>query len=130
MEVSLSILEPVVEYLEQRGTWTRRRATAIVGTAIWTLGLGSALAFNVGADFTLYGKNLFDAFDYLTSNVMLPLGGLLIALYAGRVLSREALAEELGSVPAWLFRSFRFLLRYVTPIGIGVVLVYNLVSKG
>ncbi len=123
---TMSILEPVVEYLEQRGGWTRRRATVLLGSAIWTLGLGCALAFNVGADFTLFGMNLFDAFDYLTSNIMLPLGGMLIALYAGHVLSRDALAEELGPLPAYVFRSFRFLLRYVAPIGIGVVLIYSL----
>ena len=123
---TMSILEPVVEYLEQLDGWTRRRATALLGGAIWVLGIGCALAFNIGADFTLFGMNMFDAFDYLASNVMLPLGGMLIALYAGHILSREALADELGPIPASVFRAFRFLLRYVTPIGIGVVLVYSL----
>jgi len=123
---TISVLEPVVEYLEQREGWNRRRATALLGTAIWTLGLGSALAFNVGADFVVFGMNVFDLLDYVTANVMLPLGGLLIALYAGHVLSPEALADELGPVSAWVFKTFRFLLRYVAPIGIGVVLVYSL----
>lgn len=123
---TISVLEPVVEYLEQRSTWTRARAVLATGTSIWVLGLGSVFAFNIGADFKIFGLNLFDLLDFVTANILLPLGGLLIAVYAGHVLSRNALSEELGMANTVVLRLWRFLLRYVTPVGIGVVLVSNL----
>ena len=123
---TISILEPVVEYLEQRRKWKRRRAALTTGACIWFFGLGSALSFNVGSEFTVFGKTLFDLLDFLTANVLLPLGGLLIAVYAGHVLSRRSLAEELGIGDSAGFRLWRFLLRYVTPVGVSVVLFNSL----
>ena len=123
---TISILEPVVEYLEQRRKWKRRRAALTTGACIWLFGLGSALSFNVGSEFTVFGKTLFDLLDFLTANVLLPLGGLLIAVYAGHVLSRRSLAEELGIGDSAGFRLWRFLLRYVTPVGVSVVLFNSL----
>ncbi len=124
---TISILEPVVEYLEQRRAWTRPKATTVMGTSIWMLGISSVLAFNVAADVTVFGMNLFDFLDFVTSNLLLPLGGLLIAIYAGHVLSREALADELGLGESRLLEIWRFLLRYLTPVGVGAVLIYNLI---
>jgi len=123
---TISILEPVVEYVEQRGGWGRAACTIVMGAAVWALGIGSALAFNVASDVTLFGKNLFDLSDFVASNVLLPLGGLLVAVYAGRVLSRESLADELGIGRSRLFTLWRFLLRYVSPIGVAAVLLHNL----
>lgn len=123
---TISILEPVVEYLEQLRGWTRRQSALMIGLAIWFLGLGTALAFNVGSGFTILGKNLFDLLDFATSNVLLPLGGLLVATYAGRVLSRASLADEFGLGQSLAFQLWRFLLRYIAPLGVGLVLVYNL----
>lgn len=124
---AISMLEPIVEYLEQRREWTRRQATVLTGSGIWLLGIVSALAFNVGADFTIFGKNMFDLLDFVTSNVLLPLGGFMIATYAGHVLSHDSFCEELGLGQSRKFRLLRFLLRYVTPVGVGAVLVYSIV---
>lgn len=123
---TISILEPAVEYIEQRFGWSRWRAAALTGGAIWLLGLGSALAFNVWSGFEIMGRNLFDLSDHLTSAFLLPLGGLAIAVYVGWVLSRSSLEEELGLGSRKLFRLWRFVIRYVTPIGVGVVLVSSL----
>ncbi|MGI9289455.1 MAG: sodium-dependent transporter [Pseudomonadales bacterium] len=124
---TISILEPVVQHFERRSGWNRRRATLLAGFAIWLLGIGAALAFNLWSDFTIMGRNLFDFMDFATSNVLLPLGGLLIAVYAGRVLSRSSLSDELGAGQSILFLLWHFVLRYVSPVGVGLVLVYNLV---
>lgn len=124
---TISILEPVVQYFEQRRGWSRRGTTLGIGLAIWLVGIGAALAFNVWSDFTILGKNFFDFLDFATSSVLLPLGGLLIAVYAGRVLSHSSLSDEFGFGHSTLFRLWRFVLRYVTPLGVGLVLAYNLV---
>ncbi len=124
---TISILEPVVQYFEQRRGRSRRSTTLIIGIAIWLLGIGAALAFNVWSHITILDKNLFDFLDFATSSVLLPLGGLLIAVYTGRVLSRSALSDELGCGKSTLFRLWHFVLRYITPLGVGLVVFYNLV---
>lgn len=123
---TISLLEPTVEHLEQRAGWNRRRAAALSGLAIWIVGIGSVLAFNLWSGFTPFGKNLFDLLDFVTANLMLPIGGLLIAIFAGWGLSRASLAEELGLGESPVFRLWRFVLRYVAVPGVVLVLVYNL----
>ena len=124
---TIALLEPVVEYVERRTGWKRSRATLLTGSTIWVLGIGSALAFNVWSDLTVLGSRPFDVLDFLTTNIMLPLGALLIAVYAGRVLSRNTVRAELGDMPDTLFSLWRFMIRYVAPVCVGIVLLFNLV---
>ena len=124
---TISLFEPVVGYLEQRGRWSRPKAAALAGLGVWLLGVSAALAFNVGSEFKVFGMNVFDLLDFVTSNILLPLGGLLIAVYAGYALSRRSLAEELGLGESTAFKLLRFLLRYVTPVGVTTVLIYNFI---
>jgi NSS family neurotransmitter:Na+ symporter len=65
---------------------------------------------------------LFDNVDYLTSNIMLPLGGLLITIFAGWVMCRNSTADELGSSGS-LYKAWRLLARFIAPIGILFVLI-------
>jgi NSS family neurotransmitter:Na+ symporter len=71
-------------------------------------------------------KTFFDVIDYLTSNIMLPLGGIFLGLFVGWVMSKKAVFEELGIVdgPAW--RVLQFLLGVVVPIVIFILFVVNL----
>ena len=89
---------------------------------IWLVGMGSVLSFNVLSDVTFLAGTIFDNVDYLTSNIMLPLGGLLIVIFAGWVMCRNSTSDELGS-SGYLFRAWRLLARFVAPIGILLVLV-------
>lgn len=123
---TISVLEPVVEYLEGSTRLSRVMASVLTGGAIWGLGLGAAFSFNIAAGFKVFGLNFFDLLDFLTANVMLPLGGLLIAVFAGWVLSRPALREELDAPGRLAFPALRFLLRYVAPLGIGLIMIYSL----
>lgn len=124
---TISVLEPVVEYLDERTALSRAPASMLTGGAIWMLGLGSVLSFNIGAEMTLFGKTFFDLLDFLTANILLPLGGMLVAVFAGHALSREALREELGLGESAAFSMLRVLLRYVAPFGVAVVMIYNLI---
>ncbi|HEY9118427.1 MAG TPA: sodium-dependent transporter, partial [Marinobacter sp.] len=91
------------------------------------------LSFNVWEDLhplgfiaIFEGKTVFDLLDFLVSNLMMPLGGLAIALFAGWAMKREGLPSDIG-LEGRAFRAFMFTLRYVTPAGITVVFLYNLV---
>ncbi len=123
---AISLLEPTVEYLTEHRGIKRLWATLGAGMVVWLLGIASALAFNLWSGFTVLGNNIFDALDFLTANIMLPLGGLLVALFAGWVMSRSSIQEELEMGNTVGFRLWRFVLRYITPVGVMIVFLYNL----
>jgi len=114
---AISLMEPAVAWIVENFSRTRAQAAVMIGLAIWALGLGTVLSFNVLADFKFLQGTIFDNLDYLTINVMLPLGGLFIAVFAGWVMCRNSSAEELGGAGT-IYKLWRFLVRYVAPIGI------------
>ena len=125
---AISLLEVPVSWLEERKGWTRRSATLAIGGAIWLVGLGSALSTNVWADVRLLGMfdkfkdtGILDLVDYITGQALLPLGGMLIALFAGWWMKSSVLTEELG-MSETTFKVWRILVRFVCPVGIGWVL--------
>jgi NSS family neurotransmitter:Na+ symporter len=122
---AIGLIEPAVAYMVERLEITRALAAIIVGLVIWVLGLGSVLSFNVLADVQFGAGTFFDNADYVTSNLMLPLGGLLITLFAAYVVSRRVSAEELALPPA-LYVAWRVLARYVVPVAVVAVLLYAL----
>lgn len=88
---SISMLEVTVSYLTDHKAWSRAKSTLIVGCVIWAFGLLCTFP-----NLLLFGsKNTFDAFDLMTSKIFLPVGGLLISLYFGWVIS-DKVKEEMG----------------------------------
>lgn len=123
---SISMLEVSVAYLIDEKNWPRRRATWLMGSAAFALGIPSALSFNIWGDVTpLFGKTFFAFFDMLISSYMLPLGGFFVAIYAGWVWkSGEEKDELLGETRrAWLFPLWHALLRYLAPIAVAIILL-------
>ena len=92
-------------------------AALTIGLIIWALGAGTVLSFNVLSEFKFLKGTIFENLDHLTINIMLPLGGLMIAVFAGWVLCRNSTSDELRGA-GMAFRLWRFLVRYVAPIGI------------
>lgn len=119
---AIGLMEPAVAWIVERFSKTRAQATVMIGVTIWFIGLGSVLSFNVLSDVTFLAGTIFDNVDYLTSNIMLPLGGLLIVIFAGWVMARNSTADELHSSGP-LFKAWRLLARFVAPIGILLVLI-------
>ncbi|MBT8091472.1 MAG: sodium-dependent transporter [Gammaproteobacteria bacterium] len=119
---AIGLMEPSVAWIVERFSRTRAQAAVMIGLLIWLIGLGSVLSFNVLADVKFLAGTLFDNIDYLTSNIMLPSGGLLIVIFAGWVMCRNSTSDELGSSGRW-FTTWRVLARYIAPIGILLVLV-------
>ncbi|MFU8895862.1 MAG: sodium-dependent transporter [Gammaproteobacteria bacterium] len=130
---SIAILEPVVSWAEEH-RWMRRGPAAILaGVAAWITGLATVFSFNLWAGWFPLGRlerfresTVFDLIDYLTSNLLLPLGGLLVALFVGWALSAETTRQELGLPDSRGFRAWRFTLRYVAPLAVGWVLIASL----
>lgn len=118
---AISIMEPATAWLSENKGMARPKAAALVGGIAWLLGVGSILSFNIWAHYTLFGMTFFDSLDYLTSNILLPLGGLLIALFVGYKMKLASVQEELAMKTRWLFYVWYYLIRFVAPIGIALI---------
>ncbi len=121
---AISLVEPAVTWMVENHGVNRIYASVWVGLATWLLGIGTVLSFNLisGEEYQLFGKTFFDLLDFLTATIMLPLGGLFIALFAGWQMRRESNLDELKMGDGVMFQLWFFLIRYVTPFA--VVLVF------
>jgi neurotransmitter:Na+ symporter, NSS family len=121
----ISLLEVVVAYfIDQRG-WQREKAVIIVGLAIFAFGVPSGLSFGAMADIKLADMTFFDHVDNIASNYLLPLGGMLTAIFIGWVWgTKNAHAEIEKNKNIFKFpwaQCWEFLIRYITPIAVGIV---------
>lgn len=114
---AIGLMEPAVAFLVEHYGQMRAPAAMIVGLLIWAVGFGTVLSFNVLSDVTFYKGTIFDNIDHLTSNIMLPIGGVFITVFAAWVMCRNSTAEELGSTGT-LYRLWRLLARFVAPLAI------------
>jgi len=122
---AISIAEPAVAWAVEKGI-TRIKATAAICSFAWFLGLGTVLSFNEWAEYKLFGKTFFDTLDFLTANIMLPLGGLLIAIFVGWFVSSDVVKKEANIENETLFNIWRFVLRYVSPAAVSVIFLHGL----
>ncbi|MEJ2059588.1 MAG: sodium-dependent transporter [Gammaproteobacteria bacterium] len=121
---AISIIEPVVSYLvEQRGVH-RGRAALWSGLAAWVVGLGTVFSFNIGSGVTVLGKTFFDLADYLTSNIMLPLGGFLIAVFAAWIMREQSSIDEFDMGDRFAYRLWFYIVRYFSPLGILIIFLH------
>ena len=128
---AISLIEPAVAWLVENRGHTRVYASVVAGILTWLFGLLTVFSFNILSDyrpleaFEVFEKStLFDLLDFLTANIMLPLGGLLIAIFASWKMSRADTVDELNMGDGVMYRLWRFLVRYITPVAVGVVFLY------
>lgn len=117
----ISLMEPAVAWIMENHGLGRAQATTLVGTIIWVLGFATVLSFNLLSDFLFWNGTIFDNIDFLTSNIMLPVGGLLITVFAGWVMCQNSSADELDETAGTVYRLWRFLARYVAPVAVLLV---------
>ena len=125
---AISLIEPAVAWLVENRGMTRIFASVVAGFTTWLFGLLTVFSFNLWSEVKLLSRfevfrdsTVFDLLDYLTANIMLPLGGLLIAIFAARKMSRASSADELGMGDRFCYPLWRFLVRYVTPVAVIIV---------
>ncbi|MCU7907233.1 MAG: sodium-dependent transporter [Candidatus Thiodiazotropha sp. (ex Lucinoma aequizonata)] len=120
---AISLIEPAVAWLVENRSMTRVRASIWIGLTTWILGLGTVFSFNLWSEIKLFDKTFFDLLDYLTANIMLPLGGLLIAIFSGWLMkvesSRDEFAMQPGSYQVWWN-----LIRYISPLAVVIVFLH------
>ena len=129
---TVSLMEVVSSFAIDELRWSRKRATLTMGLAITVFGALSALSHGANSTLSrvnLFGRDstvgMFSSMDYLAANWLLPIGGLLIALFAGWILNPQQVREEIEAGHARLGRGFaflRFALRFVAPIAVGAIL--------
>jgi len=129
LTATIVMQESIVAWLEEFTSLRRKPAAWLSGLAIWLTGFLTVLSFNLWKDVHPLGwlgfdskMNFFDLIDYLVSNLMMPLGGLMVALIAGWALSAPVVREQLR-LSAPMFAAWRFAVRVIVPVGIGVIFV-------
>jgi NSS family neurotransmitter:Na+ symporter len=122
---SVSLVEPMVQYFIDRFSWGRVKASVVMGLFFWFFGVFAILSNIDGAkEFLTWGsKNFFDWVDYITAAIMLPLGGLIMALFVGFIVPRSEVEKVMRPQLKWAFNGWYFSLRYLTPVAMFVVML-------
>ena len=102
---------------------SRRRASLVVSALVFAAGIPASLSFGLLADYKWFDRNVFELMDYSASNILLPLGGIGTALFAGWKIW-PTLRDEL-ELPAGMTVAMRWMCRLFAPVLIGVILVWN-----
>lgn len=129
---NISLLEAQIAYfIDERG-WSRKKATLTIGALAFVVGIPTALSSNIMADITFIGeRNFFASADLIASNYLLPIAGLLIAIYVGWFWGGdEEKGELLAGGAAWIYPLWHWLIRYVAPLAVAVVLFFKIEEAG
>jgi NSS family neurotransmitter:Na+ symporter len=129
----IGTLEPVIAWSQERLKLKRSLAALFVCVSIFLLGMGTVFSFNLWsewrplASFERYADfGYFEILDYLTANIMMPLTGLLLAVFVGWLVKPAAIEEQLQMKNPVLFRAWFWLLRWVAPVSIALILYSSL----
>ena len=127
---AVSLLETVVTWLIDERRMSRLRATIGSASIIFLLGIPSSLAMGPWSEFKIYGKDILSFVDFVTSSILMPLGALAMALFVGWYMGQKAVIAITndGTLRVPMIRLWLFMLRFVCPIGILVVLYNGLVA--
>ncbi|MFA6758950.1 MAG: sodium-dependent transporter, partial [Bacteroidales bacterium] len=128
---SISLLEVVVAFCCEELKWSRLFSVIVTFIVVGIFGSFSSLSQGVLSHITVFSKTFFDFFDYTSSNILLPIGGLLVVLLVGWRMKRSHVLDELTSggtitVKPIMFAIIYFLIRFVAPIAIITVLIHSL----
>lgn len=126
---TISVLEVVVAYFSEELNIPRKRATVIASVLITILGVLCTLSQGPAENLGLFGASLFSNMEYLSANVLLPLGGLLIVVFVGWIMGKENVRDELtngGTYKGRVFSVFIVLVRVLAPIAIAIVFLNSL----
>ncbi len=126
---AISILEVVVAYLKEEFNMGRRWATVLATLLISILGIFCSLSMGILSGHTLGGLIIFDLMDWISANLLLPVGGLFIAIFVGWFLGRKKVKEEVakgGKLAGMFLSGFMFLVKFIAPVAIAIVLMNKL----
>jgi NSS family neurotransmitter:Na+ symporter len=123
----ISLLEVPVAYLSEERKWSRKNATLASALLIASLGSTATLSSSVLANFSIFNLDMFSFFDYMSSNVLMPLTGIAVAIFAGYKLGPKLVSDEISNKGTLanqrIIKAYLFVVRYVTPLAVGIVLL-------
>lgn len=126
---TISLHEVSTAFLHEKFHFTRGRAATLVTAGALIIGIVSSLALGEWSSYTIGGMNFFDALDYLTAKIMLPVGGMFAAIFVGWIIDHQIVKDEAtnhGTLRASFYPVYRFVLRFVAPVGIALIFVNEL----
>ncbi|MFP4617670.1 MAG: sodium-dependent transporter [Spirochaetaceae bacterium] len=127
---AISLLEVVVAWLVDEHEWDRKKASILIGLLIFLLGVPASLSLGA-VDITVGGMAFFDFLDFLQGSILLPLGGILTAIFAGYVWTAKRTREQANANPGKIKIGvwYDFLIKYLVPIAIAIVMITGLIDK-
>ena len=126
---AFSMLEVIVGSITKGDNTKRKKWAWIIGLAIFVFGIPSTLSSGILSDFTIFGKTFFDTCDYLVSNILMPLGALLISIFLPLKIKKEDIYKEFCTpkpLARWIFNIWYVLIKYVAPVCIIVVFISSI----
>ena len=124
---TVSLLEPAVKWLEDKTKLTRSSSTWLLSLAIFVVGVVLIFSLNPNNHLTIAGKNLFDAMDWLSANLLMTIGGVLASIFVGWFIPKEKLREYTRHYFSdAVFSAWLFVVRFLAPIMVGAILISNL----
>lgn len=124
---TISMSEIFITFCTEEHAMSRKKATRLNTIIAIVLGTLCALSFNVLADLKIFGKTIFDLFDYVSSNILLPIGGFILAVFVGWIMDKRIVKEQLTNKGTLNVRSMKliiFCIRYVAPTAIVLIFLY------
>ena len=121
---TISVLEVIVAYFAEELKVTRKKATIIASLSVSFLGILTTMSWGTLADFKIFGNNIFGILEFVSANIFLPLGGLLIVTFVAWYLGYKRAKEELsnnGELKVKYMPLYMFLIKFVAPIAITIV---------
>ena len=124
----VGLIESVTAWVEEKFTISRQLSAVLVVGSLSLLSLVSIFSYNIWAEWSLAGNNFNDLMDFFSNQILLPLGGLLIAVFAGWVMNREGSRTELSALGEGVYSLWRFLIRFVVPPVVALILITGLLG--
>jgi NSS family neurotransmitter:Na+ symporter len=121
---TIAVLEIVVSFVTEELKLSRKKATVYSALAIAVIGVFVTLSQGPMDQLTIFDMNLLQLFDHLTGNIVLPLGAIVIAVFAGWALGRKNVRDELlnaGALRGRFFGVFMFIIKFLAPIAIAII---------
>ncbi|MBE6050824.1 MAG: sodium-dependent transporter [Clostridium sp.] len=126
----VSLMETSVVFLVEQFNWNRKKSTCLITLGLFILSIPSILSFGPLSDFKLVGdRGVFDSLDFITANICLPLGGILVCLFVAWTWGAKNASKEISSDELYKFKTkalYEFAVKYIAPLGILLIFLYGL----
>ncbi|MDE7387552.1 MAG: sodium-dependent transporter [Muribaculaceae bacterium] len=123
---TVSMSEISITYFCEERRYSRRRATLVSSAISLVGGLLCALSFGPLSHLTICSLTIFNLFDYVTSNIALPLGGMIISVFIGRMARKHLLATDLADGHRVTIKLIVFCLTWICPVAIFLIFLNSI----